>query len=197
MNGHPRPQFQPPPTLRTMANFETTRRLLAALVTEQLVTANLLTNSPGPNQLQLQSNNHCLNTARHGRENAVIVTISPQSKLNTHSKTAVEFVHPEDLTLPLLLRRGSSTGATMQESAVTDPAIVFDFLDPQPEGEKREDSEALRWRVREELRFSGARQGPCLATCLVSLSNAYVVNDRNVISVGGETGRSIAELADD
>ena len=163
MNGHPPPQSRPSPTLRTIANFETTKRLLAALVNEQLVTATLLTNSTEQTQLQLQSNEHRPKTpTHHALKDAVIVTISPQSKIYTGSKTTIELIHPEDLTLPILLRRGSSTGTGMQESAVADPGIIFDFLDPQLEGEKREDGEALRWRVREELRVSGARQGPCL-----------------------------------
>ena len=43
----------------------------------------------------------------------------------------------------------------IQESHVSDPVIIFDFLDLR----SGRNSEPLRWRVRDELRNSAARQG--------------------------------------
>ena len=159
MNLQPHHSPNPPPyALRTLANFDTTKLLLAALINEQLVSATLPTN-PIANQLRMRSNHHL--ESPNGPKAAVTVSLSPQSSLNIRSKTLIECIHPEDLTLPVLLRRDFGTGTVLQKGQVSDPAMILDFLLPQSEDER------LGWRVREELRLSAARQGLCCSPVLL------------------------------
>ena len=118
----------PTHTLRTKANFETSKRLLAALVNEGLVEATLRTDQAPSVVLQLQNNDKqvALDNGSNNRD-VVLVSVSPHSSLNACTKTAIEWIDGEDLSLPILLRREIAT-ATVQESHVSDPVMLFDFL---------------------------------------------------------------------
>ena len=56
-----------------------------------------------------------------------------------------------------------------QEQRVSDPVVVFEFLELRSASEtESERSERLRWRVQTELRISAARQGRLFTKSILS-----------------------------
>jgi len=145
------------PAKRNLALFETTKRLLAQIANEDLITP-LLEVSPATNeQYMCLQNPH--STAETGEAECVKARIQGEAHIKVDQGKIITIIRPDDLKPPVTIQKSATE--TVEE---WDPGTIFCIIGHWlPHEIGKEAKEALV----EELRNSAANQGELLPTWLI------------------------------
>lgn len=134
--------------LAQQASFETTSRLLSALVNEGLVRG--IVTRPGPNGLSLQI--QCPEPAQKQSNLTILVGLAEGISYDSKAMTLPSLLHPDDLRLPVMVVQGDSLGKFRQSEV--NPGVLFNRMYPWFGKD-----ESARTKIVNELDNSARNQG--------------------------------------
>ena len=130
------------------ASFETTSRLLSALVNEGLVRATVTFTGPTGFGLQIEGPG----PVRNGSDLTVWVGLAEDASYNSVTMTLPSLLHPDDLRLPVVIVQSCSQGRLTQLEV--GPGALFDRMYPW-----FGQDESARMTIINELDSSARNQG--------------------------------------